>query len=72
MFDEVVHDISWIPNMHYSGKYGLLKLTLPKLLPKHVDKTIALDTDVILANDISRVITFLLVNLMGICWMKIY
>ena len=71
IIDEVVDDISWIPNTHYSGKYGLLKLTLPKILPKHLDKTIVLDTDVILANDISRVVIFLLVNLMGICWMYI-
>ena len=55
MIEEVVDDVSWIPNKHYSGIYGLLKLTLPKLLPKHLDKTIVLDTDVTLANDISKV-----------------
>ena len=66
MIDEVVDDISWIPNKHYSGIYGLLKLTLPKILPKHLDKTIVLDTDVTLANDISRVATFVLVNFMNI------
>ena len=55
MIDEVVDDISWIPNKHYSGIYGLLKLTLPKILPKNLDKTIVLDTDVTLANDISKV-----------------
>ena len=68
---EVVDDISWIPNKHYSGIYGLLKLTLPKILPKHLDKTIVLDTDVTLANDISRVATFVLVNFMNICYRKI-
>ena len=49
-------DVSWIPNKHYSGIYGLLKLTLPKILPKNLDKTIVLDTDLTLANDISKVI----------------
>ena len=58
MIDEVVDDISWIPNKHYSGIYGLLKLTLPKILPKSLDKTIVLDTDVTLANDISKVIAY--------------
>ena len=67
IIDEVVDDISWIPNKHYSGIYGLLKLTLPKILPKHLDKTIVLDTDVTLANDISRVNIFLQVDLMDVC-----
>ena len=58
MIDEVVDDISWIPNKHYSGIYGLLKLTLPKILPNNLDKTIVLDTDVTLANDISKVIAY--------------
>ena len=58
MIDEVVDDISWIPNKHYSGIYGLLKLTLPKILPRSLDKTIVLDTDVTLANDISKVKLF--------------
>ena len=55
LIEKVVDDVSWIPNKHYSGIYGLLKLTLPKILPKHLDKTIVLDTDVTLANDISKV-----------------
>ena len=33
---------------------GLLKLTLPKLLPKWLKKVIVLDTDVTLATDISK------------------
>ena len=55
LIDDVVDEVSWIPNKHYSGIYGLLKLTLPKILPKHLEKTIVLDTDVTLANDISKV-----------------
>jgi glycosyltransferase-like protein LARGE len=51
----VTDDVSWVPNKHYSGIYGLLKLTLPKILPDSLKKVIVLDTDVILANDISKV-----------------
>lgn len=52
--DEVVPDISWIPNKHYSGIYGLMKLTLVKILPKDLDKVIVLDTDVTFATDIAE------------------
>ena len=31
--EPVLADVAWIPNKHYSGVYGLLKLTLPKILP---------------------------------------
>lgn len=30
--------VSWIPNKHYSGVYGLMKLTLPSTLPVTLDK----------------------------------
>ena len=38
--EPVLADVAWIPNKHYSGVYGLLKLTLPKILPgiHHLDK----------------------------------
>ncbi len=49
----VEDDVSWVPNKHYSGIYGLLKLTLPKVLPISLSKVIVLDTDVTLAADIS-------------------
>ena len=52
--DNVVKDVDWIPNKHYSGIYGLLKLTLPKVLPESLEKVIVLDTDLILATDISK------------------
>ena len=32
------NEVSWIPNKHYSGVYGLLKLTLTKLLPETIGK----------------------------------
>ncbi|CAG5128262.1 unnamed protein product, partial [Candidula unifasciata] len=47
-------DVSWIPNRHYSGVFGLMKLTLPKTLPGHINKVIVLDTDVTFATDIAE------------------
>ena len=52
--DNVVPDVSWIPNKHYSGVYGLMKLTLPKILPDSLNKVIVLDTDVTFATDIAE------------------
>ena len=34
----VKEDIEWIPNKHYSGIYGLMKLVLPKILPESLQK----------------------------------
>lgn len=50
--DNLQQDVSWIPNKHYSGVYGLMKLVLPKALPIYLDKVIVLDTDVTFATDI--------------------
>ncbi|ESO84696.1 hypothetical protein LOTGIDRAFT_196563 [Lottia gigantea] len=52
--DQVKPDIAWIPNHHYSGIFGLMKLTLPKLLPKDMEKVIVLDTDVTFSTDIAE------------------
>jgi lipopolysaccharide biosynthesis glycosyltransferase len=41
-----------------SGVYGLLKLTLAKILPDWVEKAIVLDTDVVFATDISKLWNF--------------
>lgn len=43
--------VSWIPNKHYSGVYGLLKLILPDAIRE--DKVLVLDTDVTVLNDVS-------------------
>lgn len=43
--------VSWIPNKHYSGVYGLLKLIFPDALSQ--DKVLALDTDITVLTDIS-------------------
>ncbi len=56
--ENMVNDFNWIPNKHYSGIYGLLKLTLPKILPPSLQKVIVLDTDVTLATDIARLWQF--------------
>lgn len=50
--DEASNHVSWIPNIHYSGIYGLVKLTLTEVLPLRVDKIIVLDTDVTVCADI--------------------
>ena len=55
--EKVVNDVDWIPNKHYSGVFGLLKLTLPKILPVTLEKVIILDTDVTFATDIGKLWT---------------
>ncbi|XP_076970628.1 xylosyl- and glucuronyltransferase LARGE2 isoform X2 [Tamandua tetradactyla] len=52
--DELKPQVSWIPNKHYSGLYGLLKLVLPDALPPDLAQVIVLDTDVIFASDIAE------------------
>lgn len=47
-------EVSWIPNKHYSGIYGLMKLTLTKALPPDLRKVIVLDTDITFATDIAE------------------
>ena len=37
----IQNDVSWIPNQHYSGVYGLMKLQLPYVLPSHVHQVSA-------------------------------
>lgn len=44
--------ISWIPNGHYSGIFGLMKLTLPYVL-NHTDKVIVMDTDITIVSDVT-------------------
>ncbi|XP_043255946.1 LARGE xylosyl- and glucuronyltransferase 1-like isoform X1 [Colletes gigas] len=46
-----VPKVSWIPNKHYSGIYGLLKLILPDAMRE--DKVLVFDTDVTVLNDVS-------------------
>jgi glycosyltransferase-like protein LARGE len=46
--------VEWIPNTHYSGIYGLSKLTLASVLPSSLKAVIVLDTDLMLAADIKE------------------
>ncbi|CAH2325901.1 LARGE xylosyl- and glucuronyltransferase 2 [Pelobates cultripes] len=51
---ELKPEVSWIPNKHYSGIFGLMKLTLTKALPSDLSKVIVLDTDITFATDIAE------------------
>uniref|UniRef100_A0A8C5WGS3 Xylosyl- and glucuronyltransferase LARGE2s n=1 Tax=Leptobrachium leishanense TaxID=445787 RepID=A0A8C5WGS3_9ANUR len=51
---ELKPEVSWIPNKHYSGIYGLMKLTLTKALPTDLSKVIVLDTDITFVTDIAE------------------
>ena len=48
------HEVSWIPNVHYSGIYGLMKLLLPAILPPSMNEVIVLDTDITVVRDVSE------------------
>ncbi|XP_036399760.1 LARGE xylosyl- and glucuronyltransferase 2 [Megalops cyprinoides] len=52
--DELKSEVAWIPNKHYSGIYGLMKLTLTKALSSDLTKVIVLDTDITFATDIAE------------------
>lgn len=52
--DQLKSEVEWIPNSHYSGVFGLMKLTLTKALPDFMDKVIVLDTDVFFLTDIAE------------------
>ena len=52
--DNLAPDISWVPNKHYSGVFGLMKLTLNKALPPSLNQVIVLDTDITVATDIAE------------------
>ena len=51
---QVRAEVEWVPNKHYSGVYGLLKLLLTKILPDSLQKAIVLDTDITFATDIAE------------------
>ena len=53
--------MSWIPNKHYSGIFGLMKLVLTEALPQSMDKVtgIYLLTSLIMYFVCSRFITII-------------
>ncbi|XP_069479349.1 xylosyl- and glucuronyltransferase LARGE2 [Ambystoma mexicanum] len=52
--EDLKTEVSWIPNKHYSGIYGLMKLTLARALPADLTRVIVLDTDITFATDIAE------------------
>lgn len=52
--DSFQSDVSWIPNKHYSGVFGLMKLILPRVLSGSINNVIVLDTDITFATDIAE------------------
>lgn len=52
---DYLSDVRWVPNAHYSGMYGLLKLLFPKIVPLNItDRIIILDTDLTFTGDIHK------------------
>ena len=51
--EKIASQVSWIPNRHYSGIFGLMKLILPDVLPPSLTRVLVLDTDVTFATDIA-------------------
>nr|XP_053616117.1 xylosyl- and glucuronyltransferase LARGE1-like [Plodia interpunctella] len=56
--EHMFSEISWIPNKHHSGIYGLIKILIPEILPQTLDKVIMLDYDLILLCDIVELWAF--------------
>lgn len=50
--EPLIPKISWIPNRHYSGVYGLLKLVLPDVIKE--EKILVFDTDITVLTDITE------------------
>lgn len=51
--NDYIYDVRWVPNSHYSGVHGLLKLLFPKIIPLAITKKIIiLDTDMTIVDDI--------------------
>ena len=53
-FCSVQEEIEWIPNKHYSGVHGLMKLLLATVLPATLDKVIAKRNNEILGSTFNR------------------
>ncbi|KAM3966037.1 xylosyl- and glucuronyltransferase LARGE1 [Aphomia sociella] len=46
--------VRWIPNSHYSGIYGLVKLLFPSILPNTLKQVIVLDSDLTFLCDVAE------------------
>lgn len=51
--ESLARNVSWIPTFHYSGVYGLMKLSIPDALPLSIEHIIMFDTDIMLNTDIA-------------------
>ncbi len=51
---KAIHRVRHIPSSHYSAIYAMTKLTLPYILPDSLHQVLFLDSDLILAGDISQ------------------
>lgn len=40
--ESFVNRVSWVPNSHYSHNYGLIKLLLPDILHRNVEKVVCI------------------------------
>ena len=49
-----IDKVAWIPNKHYSGVYGLLKIIILEILPSYIQKIILLDADLVFGEDIAK------------------
>lgn len=52
--ENIIADVSWINNKHYSGVYGLMKLCLTQVFPNTLKQVLVLDTDITFATDIAQ------------------
>ncbi|CAH0397182.1 unnamed protein product [Chilo suppressalis] len=50
---QLIH-VRWIPNSHYSGIYGLVKLLFPNILPANLKQVIVLDSDLTFLCDVAE------------------
>ncbi|KJE88518.1 glycosyltransferase-like protein LARGE1, variant [Capsaspora owczarzaki ATCC 30864] len=46
--------VASIPTVHYSGKFGLIKLVLANILPESVTHVLSLDTDLLFMRDVAH------------------
>lgn len=57
--NDSILDVRWVPNSHYSGINGLLKLMFPKIVPLNItNKLIVIDTDLTFMSDIADLLMF--------------
>lgn len=56
--ENVTSQVKYLPNTHYSGVNGMVKILLPQVLPASLEKVICLDLDVVLSLDVAELWDF--------------